>query len=129
LVSRPDIVIVEGLNVLQVGPSRGRKTPRLFVSDFFDFTIYVDAPAETIRSWYLERFNLFRERARQDPGAYFHRFSTWSDARASRFAAKVWAETNEQNLLKNILPYRERARLILCKGARHAVEEVLLRRI
>lgn len=128
-IERPDIVIVEGLNVLQVRAPRSKTNPRFFVSDFFDFTVYVDAPTALIRQWYLERFSLFRERARADPSLYFHRFATWSDERAMQFASRVWGKTNEVNLERNILPYKERARLILEKAADHSVKCVYLRRI
>ncbi len=123
----PDIVIVEGLNVLQVGHA-GKRQARLFVSDFFDFSIYVDAPSAVIRQWYIERFALFATQARRTPDAYFHRFADMSRSAMDAYAIKVWTETNEVNLHKNILPFRERARLILQKDAHHRIENILLRR-
>jgi len=128
LVERPDVVIVEGLNVLQTAPP-GDGHPRVFVSDFFDFTIYVDAETEHIRRWYLDRFLALRNTAFQDPSSYFHRYARLSDAEALRTAGSLWAEINEPNLRRNILPTRERADLILRKGPDHAVEEVRLRKL
>ncbi len=127
VVEQPDIVIVEGLNVLQTSPAEG--APRVFVSDYFDFTIYVDADAEDIRSWYVERFLALRHTAFRDPAAYFHRYSGLSDAEAAATAERIWAEINEPNLVANILPTRERADLVLRKGRDHAVEEVWLRKL
>ena len=128
VVDQPDIVLVEGVNVLQTGVRHARRHVRMFVSDFFDFSIYVHAPKEVIKAWYLERFMLFRDKAKADKDAFFHRFAPLSDAAAHAFAEEVWIQTNEQNLLKNILPFRERARLILEKGSNHRVEHVYLRR-
>jgi type I pantothenate kinase len=128
VIERPDIVIVEGLNVLQTGPAVAGQ-PRVFVSDFFDFTMYVDADENDIRSWYVERFLALRNTAFQDPSSYFHRYARLSDAVAAETAGRIWAETNEPNLVKNILPTRERADLILRKRRDHAVEEVRLRKL
>jgi type I pantothenate kinase len=128
VVEQPDIVIVEGLNVLQTGPAADG-APRVFVSDYFDFTVYVDAAADDIRSWYLERFLAFRTTAFRDPSGYFHRYAGLSDAEAAETAGRLWAEINEPNLLANILPTRERADLVLRKGRDHAVEEVWLRKL
>jgi type I pantothenate kinase len=128
VIERPDIVIVEGLNVLQSGPAVDGQ-PRVFVSDFFDFTMYVDADAADIRSWYVERFLALRNTAFQDPSSYFHQYARLSDAEAAETAARIWAEINEPNLVKNILPTRERADLILRKARDHAVEEVRLRKL
>lgn len=129
VVERPDIVIIEGLNVLQGGPPGDPDHPRVFVSDFFDFTVYVDAEAAHVRQWYLERFLTLRETAFKDPSSYFHRYARLSDAEALATASGIWAEINEPNLLQNILPTRERADLILRKGALHLVEEVRLRKL
>lgn len=129
LVDQPDIMIVEGLNVLQVGPVKPEQQTRVFVSDFFDFTIYVDAPTSIIKQWYLERFILFREKAKTDPEAFFHRFALWSEREAIQFAEQIWSEINETNLIENILPFRERARLILVKNMDHSVERVFLRKV
>lgn len=128
VVEQPDIVIVEGLNVLQTGPAVDGQ-PRVFVSDYFDFTVYVDAKTEHIRSWYLERFLALRHTAFRDPSSYFHRYARLSDAAAAETAGRIWAEINEPNLVRNILPTRERADLILRKGRDHAVEEVRLRKL
>ena len=126
---QPDIVIVEGLNVLQSPANeRGRIQP-VFVSDFFDFTIFVDAEAAHIRRWYVERFFRLRGTAFQDPASYFHRYAGLSDEEAETIASSLWAEINEVNLRENILPTRERARLILRKGEDHSVVEVRLRKI
>jgi type I pantothenate kinase len=128
VVERPDIVIVEGLNVLQTYPV-AEGAPRVFVSDYFDFTIYVDAGADDIRSWYVERFLALRHTAFRDPAAYFHRYASLSDAEAAETAGRIWAEINAPNLVANILPTRERADLVLRKGRDHAVEEVWLRKL
>jgi type I pantothenate kinase len=128
-VERPDILIVEGLNVLQTSrPARdGRAVP--FVSDFFDFSIYIDAEEADIRRWYVERFQRLRETAFRDPASFFHRFAALSPADAERTAADIWTRINLANLVENILPTRPRADLILKKDASHAVVEVALRRI
>lgn len=129
VVRQPDIVILEGLTVLESGSApRGRPHP-VFVSDYFDFSIYVDAEVEHIRRWYLERFFTLRNTAFQAPASYFHRYARLSDAEAEELASGLWRDINEVNLRENILPTRERARLILHKGADHAVEEVRLRKI
>jgi type I pantothenate kinase len=125
---RPDIVIVEGLNVLQTGAAADGQ-PRVFVSDFFDFTMYVDAEVSDIRAWYVERFLALRDTAFRDPSAHFHRYASLSDREAVATAERIWAEINEPNLLTNILPTRERADLVLRKGKDHAVEEVRLRKL
>jgi type I pantothenate kinase len=128
VLERPDVVIVEGLNVLQTGPALPGRT-RVFVSDFFDFTLYVDADADDIRSWYIERFLALRDTAFQDPSSYFHRYASLTDDEARETASRIWGAINEPNLLQNILPTRERAHLILRKGPDHAVEEVRLRKL
>lgn len=128
-VDRPDILIVEGLNVLQTSrlPRDGRGAP--FVSDFFDFSIYIDADEAVIRRWYIERFLNLRETAFRDPASYFHRYAAITDAEATAIADGLWSRINLVNLRENILPTRPRARLILRKGEDHAVEEVALRRL
>ncbi|MBI4082723.1 MAG: type I pantothenate kinase [Candidatus Lambdaproteobacteria bacterium] len=128
-VDRPDIVIVEGLNVLQTGVPSPWKKHQVFVSDFFDFTMYVDAPTEVIRAWYVERFAGFRALALRDPTSMFHRFAELGDEELRAHALKVWTEINEVNLVENILPSRERARLILEKGPDHGVQGVRLRKL
>ncbi len=128
-VDRPDILVVEGLNVLQTGrlPKDGKAIP--FVSDFFDFSVYLDATEDVLRAWYIERFLALRETAFRDPKSYFHRYSTLSDKEASNTASSIWNRINLVNLHDNILPTRQRADLILKKGESHAVEEVALRRL
>lgn len=119
----PDIVIVEGLNVLQSG-SGGT-----FVSDFFDFSIYLDAELGDLRRWYVERFRTLRDTAFRAPDSYFHRYASLTDAQADARALEIWTTINEKNLVENILPTRERATLILKKGADHRVGAVRLRRV
>lgn len=126
-VEQPDIVIVEGLNVLQT--SRSERSSRVFVSDFFDFSIYIDASIEDLRRWYIERFLMLRDTAFQAPDSYFHQHAALSDAQATAFATDIWAAINEANLFENILPTRERADLILKKGSTHRIEEISLRKI
>jgi type I pantothenate kinase len=128
-IQRPDILIVEGLNVLQTSrlPKDGRAVP--FVSDFFDFSIYIDANEELIRDWYLERFLRLRETAFRDPQSYFHRYASITTAEALTFAEGLWTRINLVNLKENILPTRPRAHLILRKGEDHRIEQVALRRI
>jgi len=128
VVDKPDVLIVEGLNVLQTG-STTEGPPRLFVSDFFDFTIFVDAPTELIRQWYVERFLRLRETAFRDPASYFHRYASLDDDEAVETAGRIWSDINEENLVRNILPTRDRADLVLRKGEDHAVQEVRLRKL
>jgi type I pantothenate kinase len=129
-IDQPDIVIVEGLNVLQIPSHTNAQTqPQWFVSDFFDFTIYVDAETSVIKQWYIDRFMSFREKAREDASAYFYQFAQWSDAEALQFAEHIWQDINELNLRENILTFKRRARLILEKDEEHAVKKVLLRKI
>ncbi|MEL6298159.1 MAG: type I pantothenate kinase [Pseudomonadota bacterium] len=128
-IDRPDILIVEGLNVLQPArlPRGGDAIP--YVSDFFDFSIYIDADPQTIENWYVSRFMRLRETAFRDPDAYFHRYAKLSDEDAKVRATEIWRSINMVNLRKNILPTRRRAKLILTKSADHAVSKVALRRI
>jgi type I pantothenate kinase len=128
-IDRPDILIVEGLNVLQTGrmPKGGKVIP--FVSDFFDFSIYLDADEEVLRKWYVERFLALRHTAFADPKSYFHRYSRLSDKDAIATATSIWTRINLVNLHENILPTRQRADLILKKGESHLIEEVALRRL
>ncbi len=121
-IRQPDIVIVEGLNVLQT-PGRGP-----FVSDFFDFSIYVDADERDIERWYIERFLLLRGSVFGNPSSYFHHYAGLKEEEAADAARSIWQEINAVNLRDNILPTRERASLIVTKGPDHAVEEILLRR-
>ncbi len=128
--NRPDIVIVEGLTVLQTGsPGDDPERPRLFISDFFDFKIFVDANPLFIQRWYIERFLKLRDTAFKDPSSYFHRYATLDDEQARTFAGSIWSNINEINLYENILPTRERADLILNKNENHAVGGIRLRKI
>jgi type I pantothenate kinase len=129
LIERPDIVIVEGLNVLQPAklPKDGEAIP--FVSDFFDFSIYIDAADDLIESWYVERFLRLRQTAFRDPASYFHRYATLSEDEARETGLSIWRAINLVNLRENILPTRQRADLILRKGQDHAVETVALRKL
>jgi type I pantothenate kinase len=126
---RPEILIVEGLNVLQTGglPRDGKAVP--FVSDFFDFSVYLDADEDVLRGWYVDRFLALRQTAFRDPKSFFHRYAQLSDGEAIATATSIWTRINLVNLHENILPTRPRADLILKKGASHLVEEVALRRL
>ncbi len=128
-VDRPDILIVEGLNVLQTGrlPKDGKAIP--FVSDFFDFSVYLDADEDTLCAWYVDRFLTLRETAFRDPKSYFHRYARLSDEDAVATATSIWTRINLINLHENILPTRQRADLILTKGESHRVEQVALRKL
>ncbi len=128
-IDRPDILIVEGLNVLQTSrlPRDGRVIP--FVSDFFDFSVYLDADDAVIRQWYVERFRQLRDTAFRDPKSYFHRYADIDEEETERVAGGLWERINLVNLRENILPTRPRARLILSKGENHRIEQVALRRI
>ena len=129
VVDNPDIVIIEGINVLQTPRLDPDKPARVYVSDFFDFSIYVDAESELIKSWFLERFHTLRHTAFRNVNSYFNRYASMSFDEADAFAKTVWHEINERNLVENILPTRQRADLILEKGPRHAVKEVKLRKL
>ena len=129
IVRQPDVLIVEGLNILQGGDGTARQSPPLFASDFFDFTIYVDAELGDIRRWYVERFLTLRTTTFQDPSSYFHRYADLTDDEAERVATRIWREINEPNLVANILPTRDRAHLVLEKGPDHAVRHVRLRKL
>src|SRR6478752_7210154 len=128
-IDRPDILIVEGLNVLQTGrlPKDGKAIP--FVSDFFDFSVYLDADEAVLKSWYVARFLTLRGTAFRDPKSYFHRYSNLSDKEATETASSIWSRINLVNLHENILPTRQRADLILKKSESHLVEEVSLRKL
>ena len=129
VVDRPDILIVEGLNVLQPArlPKGGEAIP--FVSDFFDFSIYVDADPLVIEDWYVTRFLRLRQTAFRDPAAYFNRYAHLTHDEAVARATEIWRSINLKNLEENILPTRQRARLILRKGKGHQVERVFLRKL
>lgn len=127
VVEDPDVVIVEGLNILQgAGPGAAE---RVLVSDFLDFTIYVDADEAVIRRWYVDRFLTLRDTAFQDERSYFHRYAALSDAQAVAVAEGIWRDVNSVNLRENIAPTRERAQLVLRKGENHRAEGLRLRRI
>ena len=128
-VRQPDVLIVEGLNVLQaplVHPVRGTG---LAVSDFFDFSVYVDAWVDDIRKWYVQRFLRLRQTAFSNPSSYFHRYAGLTDEEAVERANQIWREINGPNLVENILPTRSRATLVLSKGENHEVRRVRLRKI
>jgi type I pantothenate kinase len=124
VVHRPDILIVEGLNVLQPAPPTA-----LAVNDYFDFSIYVDARVEHIRNWYVDRFHKLRRTAFEDPKSYFKYLAELSAEEATTFAENVWRDINERNLVENIAPTRGRAGLVLYKGPDHSIQRVRLRRI
>jgi type I pantothenate kinase len=128
-VRQPDVVIVEGLNVLQTGGSRAGRPMPMFVSDFFDFAIYVDAQETDIEQWYVERFLALRETVFQNPSSYFHRYASLTTEQAIETARGIWRSINLVNLRENVQPTRERAHLILEKGRDHAVRRVRLRKI
>ncbi|RLK60097.1 MULTISPECIES: type I pantothenate kinase [Actinokineospora] len=122
VVRRPDILIVEGLNVLQ-------PAARLAVSDLFDFSIYVDAHSDDIERWYIDRFLALRHTAFSDPASHFHHYASLTDAEAVAEATRLWKQINEPNLAHNILPTRPRATLVLRKGANHRISRVRLRKL
>ena len=128
-VDQPDIVIIEGLNILQSGSTSPNPNARIFVSDFFDFSIYVDADEPIIYQWYEKRLLTFRESAFRSPTSYFHHFASLSVEEARETAARIWQTINGKNLIENILPTRERADLILYKGPDHSVQSVKLRKL
>ncbi len=129
LVDRPDILIVEGLNILQPGilPRTGR--PIVFASDFIDFSIYLDADEADLRKWFMERFARLRQTAFTDPRSFFHRFSQMSDKEATDFGIWAWEAINLPNLRDNILPTRSRADLVLRKSTSHGIDQVDLRKL
>ncbi|SIO24723.1 type I pantothenate kinase [Salinivibrio sp. ES.052] len=127
-VEKPDILILEGLNVLQSGMDYPHDPHHVFISDFLDFSIYVDAEPALLKHWYMERFMKFRRGAFLDPQAYFHHYTRLSVEEAADKAATIWDEINGKNLFENILPTRERASLVLEKGANHSVQRVRVRK-
>ncbi|WP_050615130.1 type I pantothenate kinase [Bacillus testis] len=124
VISNPDILIVEGINVLQVN-----KNDTIFMSDFFDFSLYIDANEKDIEQWYIERFCTLQQTAFKNPASYFHRYTSLSKESAIKRAMQFWSEINAINLHENILPTRGRANVILQKGADHSVEHVYLRKL
>jgi type I pantothenate kinase len=129
VVDSPDILVLEGLNVLQAGGGPIGRVPEVFLSDFFDFSVYVDAAEQDIEQWYVERFLALRRTAFQDTAAYFHRFADLTDEEAAEVAHGIWTTVNGPNLRRNIAPTRSRARLVLQKSADHSVRRVLLRKL
>lgn len=129
VVSRPDVLIVEGLNVLQPARPTLEGTSNLAVSDFFDFSIYVDARTADVRQWYVDRFLRLRKTAFARPESYFHRYADLSDDEAVDKAESIWDAINAPNLIQNILPTRSRATLVLTKGADHSIQRVRLRKL
>nr|WP_040321987.1 type I pantothenate kinase [Austwickia chelonae] len=128
-VRRPDVLIVEGLNVLQSPRLRPDGRYGLAVADFFDFSVYVDARVEDIKRWYINRFLTLRRTAFADPGSYFHRYADLSDAEAVSMASGIWEAINGPNLRQNVQLTRARATLVLTKGADHSVRNVRLRKL
>ncbi|MFC4076139.1 type I pantothenate kinase [Salinithrix halophila] len=129
VVRQPDIVIVEGLNILQSLNIDGEARPTLFASDFLDFSIYVDAEAKDIANWYVDRFQVLRRTAFRDPRSYFRRYADLTEEEATETARGIWREINEVNLVENVLPTKNRARLILEKGPDHSIRRVKLRKL
>jgi len=129
VIDQPDILLVEGLNVLQTGhpPRDGEAIP--YVSDFFDFSIYLDASEADLRRWYVDRFFSLRATAFRDPRSYFHKYASLTDPEAREIAAHIWETINLVNLRENVLPTRQRADLILHKGSDHLIDHVRLRKL
>ena len=128
-VTSPDILIFEGLNVLQTGAAEGGQAPAIIVSDFFDFSLYLDADEASIREWYVARFLRLQRTVFQDPGSYFHHYRDLDAAQAREVALGIWRDINGANLRENILPSRERANVVLRKRPDHMIGEVWLRQI
>ncbi|MFD1770043.1 type I pantothenate kinase [Sphingobacterium suaedae] len=126
VVTKPDILIVEGINVLQVNSSR---VNNVFVSDYFDYSIYVDAREADIMKWYVDRFESLRATSFQNPDSYFHRYADMNKQESVAMATNIWNEINRPNLHENILPTRYRADLILEKGSHHFVKQIKIRKI
>ncbi|HEY4025558.1 MAG TPA: type I pantothenate kinase [Candidatus Dormibacteraeota bacterium] len=129
VVHHPDIILVEGLNVLQTPDGARRRSIRTFVSDFFDFSIYLDADEHDVEEWYVARFLTLRNTAFRDPRSYFRRYAGLPEDEAVATARRIWTEINGVNLRENIRPTRDRARLILRKAAGHSIQEVHLRKV
>ena len=128
-VRKPDVLIVEGLNVLAPARPRAERGSSLAVSDFFDFSIYVDARTVDVRQWYVDRFLTLRQTAFAQPESYFHRYASLTDDQTIELAGQIWDSINAPNLLRNILPTRSRATLVLTKGEDHSVQRVRLRKL
>lgn len=128
VVSQPDILILEGLNILSGGTDNKNELCQIFVSDFIDFSIYIDASTKVLKDWYLNRFLKFRCNAFNNPDSYFNHYTKISDQEAVIIATKIWTEINELNLKENIIPMRERSDLILRKTNNHKVDKIRLRK-
>jgi type I pantothenate kinase len=128
-IRRPEILILEGLNLLQMNLLGETRTPKIFASDLIDFSIYVDAEESNIRRWYMERFMLLKNTAFQNPRSFFHRFADMGDDEAKALAVDIWERINLTNLVSNVAPTRERAQVVMQKGRDHRVREVWLRRV
>lgn len=128
-IRRPEILILEGLNLLQVNILGESRAPRISATDLIDFSIYVDAEESCIRQWYVERFMLLKNTAFQNPRSFFHRFAALNEEEARRLAVDIWERINLINLVDNVAPTRERAQVVMQKGPDHRVREVWLRRI
>ena len=128
-IDQPDVLIIEGLNVLQTGkpPKDGKAIP--YVSDFFDFSVYLDADEEMLRTWYIERFLQLRGTAFSNPQSYFHRYASLTDDESRETANRIWETINLANLRENVLPTRQRADLIMRKDDNHAISSVALRKL
>ncbi|MCT1460136.1 type I pantothenate kinase [Aestuariimicrobium sp. p3-SID1156] len=129
VVTKPDILILEGLNVLQPARVHSDGHAGLAVSDYFDFSVYVDADEDDIKRWFLERFMALRPQAISDPNSFYRQFAHYTDEQATEMAMTVWAEINGPNLELNIRPTRERATAILHKGPDHGVERIHIRKV
>lgn len=127
-VDRPDILIVEGLNVLQVGAVSEGKVPRTYISDYFDFSIHVDAALDLVKQWYVERFLKFRLKAKDDPTLFMHQFSELPEDQAVAIAEYFWHRINEVNYFENIEPFKQRAKCILYKTEGHKISTIFLRK-
>ena len=128
-INDPDIVIIEGLNVLQPAPLQKNGNAIPYVSDFFDFSIFVDAQEKDIKKWYIERFLKLKETAFKEDGAYFNKYANLSKKRATETASDLWEKINYKNLVENILPTRQRANLIIRKSSNHSVDQISLRKL
>jgi type I pantothenate kinase len=128
-VTRPDILIFEGLNVLQTGTLEGGRSPSIIISDFFDFSLYLDAEIDHIQEWYVERFQKLQRTVFQNPSSYFHHYKDLNDVESREVALGIWRNINLVNLNENILPSRERAHVVLRKRADHLIGQVGLRQI
>ncbi len=128
IVDKPNVLIIEGVNVLQNGADYPDFKNRAFISDFIDYSIYVDAEEDNLLKWYIDRFLKLREKTFNDPSSYFHKYATIPEEYAISMAKLIWEAVNHVNLIENIQPCRDRANLILKKGSNHTIEEVYLRK-